>query len=117
VDEKLMGYMNKSVQDEHLSIEMETYQLLRSQDIKLVGSLRMDVGTVYRPYIDCQEVEVKPPNLIEEIFGITMSKKVEKAAKKLERKLLKRYEKGKSLKDKILSEIKQRREEFFRVAI
>lgn len=72
-----------------------------------------NIGLVYRPFIECLEIDVPELNLFEKILGITEEEKIDRYISKLERKIRKRIEKGKTLEKYIWEQIENRRKEFF----
>lgn len=71
-----------------------------------------NIGLVYRPNIDCVEIDVPELNIIERLLGVTVEQKIDRYIDKLERKIRKRINKGKTLEEYIWRQIEERRKQF-----
>jgi len=107
----------KEFVDLGISLEVDATVDYVNEVAIVVMSTRKHMGNFYRPYIDCQQINVTPPNWYQRILGITFKEKVERAHEKLEEKMLRRYEKGKTRENQILEENNQMRVKFFSLVL
>lgn len=95
------------------TIEVETITNEGTRTARIVASVRKNVGKFYRPYVECFEMTVKPPNFIERLMDMTMEDKINKASEKLKQRVIRQFKKGKTREQAIYKEIEQRQIEFF----
>ena len=72
-----------------------------------------NIGLIYRPQIDCVDIEVPKLTWWESLLGITEEEKIAKYIRKLEKKIKHNIRKGKTIESEIIRAIEERRKQFF----
>lgn len=100
-----------------MTMEIDTTVDPYRQKAFVVASVRKNIGSQYKPYIDCIDIEVNGPNWFESLWGKTFQDKVLKAQRKIYKKTLRRIEKGLTKEKFIMDEITERQREYFAQAV
>jgi hypothetical protein len=75
-----------------------------------------NIGLIYRPQIDCVDIEVPKLTWWENLLGITEEEKIAKYIRKLEKKIKRNIRKGDTIESEIMRAIEERRKQFFATA-
>lgn len=80
---------------------------------RIVMTAIKNIGLVYRPLIDCVDIEVPEITWWESLLGFNEQDKIERYIRRLENKIKRNIRKGKTLESKIVHDIEERRRKFF----